>query len=79
MNSPLQVCLKIFLPLVLWIGILYLGYGAQSLSQIIEIPIVLIGSLIIANFMESQKLYKVLAVLFLFVFLLRTFMPQIPE
>ncbi len=69
----------IILPMLFWLGLVYLGYGAQSLSQLIEIPIVLIGSVVIWGVLDKYDIYKIIGAILLFVFLLRTFMPQIAE
>jgi len=79
MKEFLKAATIIFLPIIFWFGIIATGYGAQSLSQIIEIPIVFVASIVIAFFLKNQKLYKIIGAIFLFVLLLRCFMPQIPE
>ncbi|MGB2709719.1 MAG: hypothetical protein WBC41_16405 [Pseudoalteromonas nigrifaciens] len=80
------------LPIVVvaeWIAVTASGYGHQSLSQVIEVPIALLFSLVAFNlrvfvadkFMPNYKInsYIVLALSILFVLLLRTFMPLLPE
>ena len=79
MKDFLKVISIIILPIIFWFCVIATGFGAQSLSQIIEIPIVLIASIIIAYFMKNQELYKIITAIFLFVILLRIIMPQIPE
>jgi len=69
----------ILLPVVFWFFVIATGFGAQSLSQIIEIPIVIVISIAVGYTMWDQKSYRILMVLFLLVFLLRWLMPGIPE
>ena len=69
----------VILPIIFWFCIIATGFGAQSLSQIIEIPIVLVASIVIAYFLKNQRLYKIMGAIFLFVLLLRFLIPQIPE
>jgi len=79
MKVYVKVLLIVTVPLFFWFTLISSGYGAQSLSQIIEIPIVLIGSIIIWGFLDKYDTIKILGAILLFVILLRTFMPQIPE
>lgn len=80
------------LPIVViggWIAVTVSGYGHQSLSHVVEVPIALLFALVAFNlrvfvadkFMPIYKLnsYVVLALSILFVLLLRTFMPFLPE
>lgn len=69
----------VILSLVFWFCILATGFGEQSLGQILEIPIVIVVSVVIGYYMRNQNLFKVLSAIFLFVLLLRCFMPHIPE
>jgi len=79
MKEYLKSALIVILPIIFWFCILATGYGAQSLSQLIEIPIVLIASITIAYYLKNQNIYKIIGAIFLFVLLLRCLMPQIPE
>ncbi len=75
--------------ILIWIAITAMGYGHQSLSQVIEVPIALMISLVIFNlrvfvidkYNQNYKLnsYTALGISLIFVFLLRSFMPFIPE
>ncbi|WP_255554930.1 hypothetical protein [Moritella sp. 24] len=72
-----------------WIMVTYTGYGQQSLSHIIEVPIALVLNLIVINirvfivdkiYYDHRKNSLITLGLSLFiVFLLRTFMPFLPE
>ncbi len=75
--------------LALWILLTALGYGHQSLSHIVELPIALLFGLLLtyarvflpglrrAN--ARRHSYAVLGLSLLGVVLLRTFMPYLPE
>ena len=77
------------LVVVLWVAITASGYGHQSLSHIVEVPIALLGALVLLNFRVfvldryheryRQNSYFMLGLSLLIVFLLRTFMPYLPE
>lgn len=82
----------IFLPFgafVFWFVLTSLGFGHQSLAHLFELPIILIFSLIILYlrvfiFDKYKKNYRLNSYLtvcmgLIFVFLLRTFMPYLPE
>jgi hypothetical protein len=83
-----DLCPPILLPLF-WVAVTSSGYGHQSLSHIIEVPIVLFFSLLLLNVRvfvvdRYKKNYKVNSYVVLFfglilVLLLRTFMPYLPE
>ncbi len=72
-----------------WVAITVSGYGHQSLSHFIEVPIALLFSLVAFNLRVfaidrlttdyRKNSYIVLALSIFFVFLLRTFMPFLPE
>ncbi|HEX9758590.1 MAG TPA: hypothetical protein VGB26_12465 [Nitrospiria bacterium] len=74
---------------VLWVFITASGYGPQSLSHIIEVPFALLSSLVLLNlrvfvvdrYYEKYRFnsYAGLALSLFIVFLLRTFMPYLPE
>ena len=77
------------LVVLFWFIITASGHGHQSLSNFIEAPIALLFSLILLNIRvfitdQSYKNYRknsyvTMAISLLFVFLLRSFMPFIPE
>ena len=80
------------LPMVVvggWIVVTASGYGHQSLSHVIEVPIALLFALVAFNlrvfvadkFMPRYRnnSYIVLVLSILFILLLRTFMPYLPE
>ena len=74
---------------VLWVIITASGYGHQSLSHIIEVPVALLCALLLFNLRvfvidRIHKRYRYnsywsLALSLLIVVLLRTFMPYLPE
>ncbi len=75
--------------IALWIGLTATGYGAQSLANIIEIFLVLSATIIMSYlkvFLIDPKLHRakqttyiMMGVLIVVVFLLRAFMPSLPE
>ena len=75
--------------IALWIGLTATGYGAQSLANIIEVFLVLLATVIMSYlkvFLIDPKLHKpkqttyiMMGVLIITVFVLRTFMPSLPE
>ena len=77
------------LVVVLWVSFTASGYGHQSLSHLVEVPIALLSALVLLNlrvfvvdrYNEKYRYnsYAVLALSLLIVFLLRTFMPYLPE
>lgn len=67
------------LPLIFWICIIATGYGCQSLSQIVEVPIVYGLSLFVGYHARKLKIYQLISILFIVVILVRIFMPCIPE
>ncbi len=82
----------LILPLVVvfgWVAITASGFGHQSLSHVIEVPIALLFTLVIFNIrvfvidkysMNYRKnSYIVLFLSIVFIFLLRAFMPFMPE
>ena len=83
-----DLCPPILLPLF-WGAVTYSGYGHQSLSNIIEVPVVLFFSVLLLNIRvfvidRYKKNYKVNSYIVLgfgltLVLLLRTFMPYLPE
>ncbi|WP_205068105.1 hypothetical protein [Photobacterium phosphoreum] len=83
-----DICLPIVLLLV-WTFLASVGYGHQSLSHLIEIPILLMVSIIflyirvfiVDRYREQfkQNSYIILGLGVFFVLLLRTFMPFLAE
>lgn len=77
------------LVIVFWVGVTSSGYGHQSLSHIVEVPIALTITLILFNIRVfgidhlstnyRVNSYSVLGISLLSVVLLRTFMPYLPE
>jgi len=77
------------LVIVFWVGVTSSGYGHQSLSHIVEVPIALTITLILFNirvfgidYLSTNyrvNSYSVLGISLLSVVLLRTFMPYLPE
>ncbi|WP_196140156.1 hypothetical protein [Aliikangiella sp. G2MR2-5] len=77
------------LVVVFWVIITSFGYGHQSLSHFVEVPIALLFSLIalfvrvfiLDNYSKKYRRNSVLvlALSLMFVFVLRTFMPYLPE
>ena len=75
--------------IALWIGLTATGYGAQSLANIIEVFWVLLATIVMSYlkvFLIDPKLHRpkqttyiMMGVLIIVVFLLRTFMPSLPE
>ena len=73
----------------LWLSVTASGYGHQSLSHLVEIPIILLFSCLIFNsriFVFDNLFgnprcnsYFSLAIILVFVLVIRTFMPFIPE
>lgn len=79
MAKYIKAPLLVILPILFWVAVISTGYGAQSLSQLIEIPIVIVVSIIIAAILWKKKFHEILGVIFVFVILLRIIMPSIPE
>jgi len=69
----------IIVPQAIWYTLTAFGYGAQSLSNLIEIPIILLVSIISALQIKKINYPYLIGFMILFSFLLRTFMPLIPE
>lgn len=82
----------IFLPIVVvlfWIALTMLGYGHQSLSHVIEVPIALFVVAVLFNakvfFLDNRSKESkrnsliVFGIGLLIVIALRTFMPYLPE
>jgi len=75
--------------IALWIGLTGIGYGAQSLSNIIEIFWILLANVVLSYlkvfFVDRkaqkprQATYTMMALLAIGALLLRTFMPVLPE
>jgi hypothetical protein len=75
--------------IALWILLTGTGYGAQSLSNLVEIFWILLATIVLAYlkvFIVDRKLHKpkqatytLMALLTIVSFLLRTFMPVLPE
>ncbi len=80
MNTLLKKMAVIFLPSVFWIGITALGIGAQSLSNIIEVVVIFILSILCAFIPERFIKFKyLLIILVIITFLVRILTPVIPE
>jgi hypothetical protein len=83
-----DLCPPIVLPLF-WVAVTSSGYGHQSLSHIVEVPIALILGVIFLNirvfvidrYKKNYKVnsYMILGLGLILVLLLRTFMPYLPE
>ncbi len=77
------------LVVLLWVAVTSSGYGHQSLSHIVEVPITLLCVLVMLYFRVfvvdrynrnyRYNSYAVLGLSLLFAFLLRSFMPYLPE
>lgn len=77
------------LVIILWIAVTAYGHGYQSLSQIVEVPIALLCALMLLYFRVfivdrynknyRYNSYAILGLSLLSVYLLRTFMPYLPE
>lgn len=78
-NERIKVLSIVILLIISWFGLIATGYGTQSLSQLIEIPIVLVASFTIGYLMKNHKLYRIITAVLMFVLILRCLMPQIPE
>ncbi len=74
--------------LVVWIGLTYLGYGAQSMSNLIEVILLFPVGVILCYlkvFVLDRRMrrpgattYALMSILAAGAFLLRTFMPVLP-
>ncbi|KTF08651.1 hypothetical protein [Pseudoalteromonas sp. H105] len=83
-----DLCPPVVLPLF-WVAVTSSGYGHQSLSHIVEVPIVLILSVLFLNirvfvvdrYKKNYKVnsYVVLGLGLILVLSLRTFMPYLPQ
>jgi hypothetical protein len=83
-----DITAPILLP-IFWFLVTSTGYGQQSLSHLIEVPIVVLFSILFLNmrvfvidrYCKNYKVnsYTVFGLGFVFVLLLRTFMPYLPE
>jgi hypothetical protein len=70
----------LFSPTLFWVAVTAAGFGAQSLANLIEIPVVLTISLGLAVIPERWISYRAkMAIAIAFVLLLRMFMPVLPE
>lgn len=77
------------LVVLLWVAVTSSGYGHQSLSYIVEVPITLLCVLVVLYFRVfivdrynrnyRYNSYAVLGLSLLFAFLLRSVMPYLPE
>jgi len=79
MNTTMKTILLIAISVVFWFVLVFFGVGAQSLSQIIEIPIILIFTLVVSFLMRDKKFIFLIVTVLIFVAILRVFMPLIPE
>ncbi len=75
--------------IALWVGLTATGYGAQSLSNLFEVFLISFATIVMSYlkvFLVDPKLdkpkqatYTMMAILAVAAFLLRTFMPVLPE
>ena len=72
------IVLNIF-SVAIWVAILATGYGAQSLTNILEVPIVIFITNLTLYFMRKSKIYEIMLVLIMLIVVLRLFMPALPE
>ncbi len=80
MNKFIKKTTIILAPALFWVGLTALGFGAQSLSNLIELAVILMLSLLSALIPERFIGFKYLLIILLFItFLFRLFMPIIPE
>ncbi len=80
MNKLLRKLAIIFFPSFFWIALTALGFGAQSLSNSIELFGIFLLSLICSFLPERFIKFKYLIILLcLIAFLSRLLMPNIPE
>lgn len=78
-----------FVFVLIWLGITMLGIGDQSLSNVIEVPIILVISLIVlyvktyiivkSSITSKQNLYNSFFIMVVFLVAIRLFMPSLPE
>lgn len=70
----------LFLPSLFWLTLTALGFGSQSLTNLIELIALFVLSVILA-FIPEKKLAskKILIFLFIITFLMRWLMPILPE
>ena len=74
-----QRVLTLTLPLLTWFVITTLGIGHQSLTHLIEIPIVFVISVVVCFFITEKNFKFLLPTLILLVILLRLLIPFMPE
>jgi len=79
MNTTMKTILLIAISVVFWFMLVFLGIGPQSLSQVIEIPIIIVVTLLVSLLMKNKRFIYLLIIVMIFVALLRVFMPLIPE
>ena len=100
LNSPFWIIAKVkkqfslfnflcpFTPVIFWFLLTASGFGAQSISNIIEIPILNILTVSVCTvlifvqpdlLLSKKKRYLILSAFIVLTFLLRAFMPVIPE
>ncbi len=80
MNKLTKKLILISSPSLLWVGITALGFGAQSLSNTIELFAIFFLSLICSLIPERVIKFKYLIIILLIiVFLVRSLTPSIPE
>ncbi len=77
----LKKLIILILPTTFWFILMFLGFGHQSLSHIIEIPIIFSLSVFGVLFHSEEKYNttKTLIILFILTFLIRLWMPFLPE
>ncbi len=70
----------LLLPSVFWLFLTGLGFGAQSLANLIELAVILVFSIFCAFIPERWVSSKyVVIILFIVTFLTRLLMPILPE
>lgn len=74
-----QRAIIIIIPLIIWFILVTLGVGPQSLVHLVEIPIVLVVSVVVCFFVTEKNFIVLLLALISFVVLLRLLIPLIPE
>lgn len=79
MRYVLRAVSVVLCPIAFWVLVVWTGFGAHSLSQILEVPMIILLSVGMDYYLRDRPLYEVLFVLFLMVLLVRFFMPGIPE
>ena len=87
--QSLWICLLPTIGLALWLVLVSLGFGAQSLSNVIEVPII-VGVAVVAAYLNffvfvrsptlnPYRTYLAVAIVALAAIALRALMPVLPE